>query len=81
MICTGGGGSRPSPKTFAECSMALARRDAMLEDRKSSLSTTVEGCWWWWWDEDCWCDEDEAPMTGLDPLDDDEVDEDDPWWW
>lgn len=62
--------SLPSPNTLAECSMALALSEAMLEVRRSSLlgcigaEADVEG----------------HPRIGLEPLEEEEVDEEDPWW-
>lgn len=60
-----------SPNTLAECSMAFALSEAMLEVRRSSLlgwrgavEVEVEG----------------HPRIGLEPLEEEEVDEEEPWW-
>lgn len=59
-----------SPNTLAECSMALALRDAMLDVRRSSLLGW--GC----------CmgggGADGQPRIGLEPRDEEDVDEDEP---
>lgn len=60
-----------SPNTLAECSIALALSDAILEVRRSSLLG--------WRGAEFGVEVEGHPRIGLEPLDDEEVDEEDPW--